>query len=130
MRKRLQNRRKCRRQKVTIGGPGNETTLFISTGEYDDGTVGEIFVDLSKEGCLLRSLMNCFCIAVSVALQYGAGLDDFVRLFVHTRFEPSGRVQHHTYIKRSSSILDLVFRDLAIHYLGRDELKNIQEGEG
>ena len=117
---RLPNRRTGYTQKAVIG----DQTIFITTGEYPDGTLGEIFIDLSKEGSLLRSLMNCFCIAVSVALQYGASLEDLCDKFMFTRFEPSGMVRNHPHIKMASSILDLIFRDLAIHYLGRDDLKH------
>ncbi len=118
--RRLPSRRVGYTQKMKIGGQ----TLYLHTGEYEDGTLGEIFIDLDKQGSLMRSLMNCFCIAISVALQYGASLDDLVNKFIYTKFDPSGPVQYHPNIKMASSILDLIFKDLAITYLGRDELKH------
>jgi len=105
---------------MKIGGQ----TLYLRTGEYEDGTLGEFFVDLSKEGALIRSMMNSFCIGISVALQSGASLEDLCEKFLHTKFEPSGLVQNHPHIKMASSILDLIFRDLAINYLGRADLKH------
>ena len=123
--RRLPNRRAGYTQKAVIG----TQTIYIRTGEYEDGTLGEIFIDLSKEGSLLRSLMNCFCIAISVALQYGASLEDLCNKFLFTKFEPSGLVKNHPHIKMASSILDLIFRDLAINYLGREDLKHESKPE-
>lgn len=107
-------------QKAKINGQ----TLFLRTGEYADGTVGEIFVDLAKEGSTLRSLMNSFAIAVSVGLQYGVPLEEFVEKFVFTKFEPSGMVDHPN-IKTTTSIVDFVFRCLAYEYLGRTDLVHV-----
>ncbi len=107
-------------QKAKINGQ----TLFLRTGEYSDGTVGEIFVDLAKEGSTLRSLMNSFAIAVSVGLQYGVPLEEFVEKFVFTKFEPSGMVDHPN-IKTTTSIVDFVFRCLAYEYLGRTDLVHV-----
>jgi ribonucleoside-diphosphate reductase alpha chain len=112
-------------QKMRLGGQ----TLYLHTGEYKDGSLGEIFVDLSKEGALIRSLLNCICITVSVALQNGTPLEDLVDKFLHTKFDPSGPVQCHAHIKMASSITDLIFRDLAINYLGRDDLKHVKGEE-
>lgn len=118
--RKLPNRRNGYTQKMKIGGQ----TLYLRTGEYEDGTLGEIFVDLSKEGALIRSMMNSFCISISVALQYGASLEDLCNKFMFTKFEPSGMAKNHFHIKMASSVLDLIFRDLAINYLGRDDLKH------
>ena len=104
-------------QKAKING----SAIFLHTGEYNDGTLGEIFVDLAKEGSTLRSLMNCFAIAVSVGLQYGVPLEEFVEKFVFTKFEPAGMVDHPN-IKTTSSLVDFVFRVLAYEYLGRTDL--------
>lgn len=119
----MPNRRVGYTQKMKIGGQ----TLYLRTGEYEDGTLGEIFVDLSKEGSLIRSMLNSFCIAISVALQYGASLEDLADKYINSRFEPSGIVQNHEHIKMASSIPDLIFKDLAINYLGREDLKHTQE---
>ncbi|MCH7499426.1 MAG: hypothetical protein IH886_05370 [Nitrospinae bacterium] len=118
--RKLPNRRAGYTQKMKIGGQ----TVYLHTGEFGDGTLGEIFIDLSKEGALIRSMMNCFCIAISVALQYGASLEDLADKFLHSKFEPAGIVQNHADIKMCSSILDAIFRDLAIHYLDRNDLKH------
>lgn len=107
-------------QKAKINGQ----TLFLRTGEYSDGTVGEIFVDLAKEGSTLRSLMNSFAIAISVGLQYGVPLEEYVEKFVFTKFEPSGMVDHPN-IKTTTSIVDFVFRCLAYEYLGRTDLVHV-----
>ena len=123
--RKLPNRRGGYTQKMKIGGQ----TLYLRTGEYEDGTLGEIFVDLSKEGALIRSMMNSFCIGISVALQSAASLEDLCEKFLHTKFEPSGIVQNHPHIKMASSILDLIFRDLAINYLGRGDLKHEPEAD-
>ena len=99
--------------------------VYIRTGEYDDGSVGEIFLDMHREGAAFRSLMNCFAIAVSLGLQYGVPLEEFVDAFVFTRFEPSGIVGGHDRIKMATSVIDYVFRELAITYLGRDDLAQV-----
>lgn len=108
-------------QKAKINGQ----VLFLRTGEYSDGTLGEIFIDLAKEGSTLRSLMNCFAIAVSVGLQYGVPLEEFVEKFVYTKFEPAGRVDHPN-IKMTTSLVDFVFRALAHDYLNRTDLVHVQ----
>ena len=121
-RRRLPDRRRGYTQKAIVGGH----KVFLRTGEYTDGTVGEIFVDMHKEGAAFRSLMNCFAIAVSVGLQHGVPLEKFVELFVFSRFEPSGIVMGNDRIKMSTSVIDYVFRELAVSYLGRNELAQIQ----
>lgn len=108
-------------QKARVGGQ----TIFVRTGEYEDGTLGEIFVDMHKEGATFRSLMNCFAIAVSVGLQYGVPLEEFVDKFTFTRFEPSGMVTGHQNIKTSTSIIDYIFRMLGYEYLGREDLVHV-----
>lgn len=105
----------------------NEHSIFIHTGEYADGRLGEIFLELSREGSTLRAFANAFAIAISLGLQYGVPLEEFVDAFVHTKFEPAGLVTGHESIKLCSSILDLVIRELAITYLGRTDLANVQE---
>ncbi len=107
-------------QKAKIGGQ----VIFLRTGEYNDNTLGEIFIDLAKEGSTLRSLMNCFAIAVSVGLQYGVPLEEFVEKFVFTKFEPAGMVDHPN-IKMTSSIVDFIFRCLAYEYMGRTDLVHV-----
>jgi ribonucleoside-diphosphate reductase alpha chain len=107
-------------QKAKINGQ----VLFLRTGQYNDGTLGEIFIDLAKEGSTLRSLMNCFAIAVSVGLQYGVPLEEFVEKFVFTKFEPAGMVDHPN-IKTTTSLVDFVFRSLAYDYLGRTDLVHV-----
>ncbi|MDO6433851.1 vitamin B12-dependent ribonucleotide reductase [Flavitalea sp. BT771] len=107
-------------QKAKINGQ----TLFLRTGEYADGTVGEIFIDMAKEGATMRSLSNCFAIAVSIGLQYGVPLEEFVEKFIFTRFEPSGMVDHPN-IKSATSIVDFIFRSLAYEYLGRTDLVHV-----
>jgi len=121
-RQRLPQRRKGYTQKAIVGGH----KVYLRTGEYDDGTLGEIFVDMHKEGAAFRSLMNNFAIAISIGLQYGVPLEEFVEAFTFTRFEPSGMVEGNETIKMSTSILDYVFRELAISYLGRDDLAHVQ----
>ena len=118
----LPNRRTGYTQKATIGGH----KLYIRTGEYEDGTLGEIFLDMHKEGAAFRSLMNCFAIAISLGLQYGVPLEEFVESFTLMRFEPNGPVSGHAQIKMSSSILDYIMRDLAINYLDRQDLAHVQ----
>jgi ribonucleoside-diphosphate reductase alpha chain len=107
-------------QKAKIGGQ----VIFLRTGEYSDGTLGEIFIDLAKEGSTLRSFMNCFAIAISVGLQYGVPLEEFVEKFVFTKFEPAGMVDHPN-IKTTTSLVDFVFRALAFEYLGRTDLVHV-----
>ena len=94
----------------------------MHTGEYDDGKVGEIFIDTNKEGELVKALMNNFAIAISLGLQYGVPLDEFVDAFIETKFEPSGEIKGNDRILTASSILDYIFRELAISYLGREDL--------
>ncbi len=119
-RRRLPTKRKGITQEVKIGGQ----KLFIRTGEYDDGSLGEIFLDMHKEGATFRSIMNMFAIAVSLGLQYGVPLEDFVDMFVFTRFEPSGMVNHPN-IKSTTSIVDFIFRFLALEYLGRTDFVQV-----
>ncbi|OIR06915.1 vitamin B12-dependent ribonucleotide reductase [mine drainage metagenome] len=119
-RKTLPAKRRGFTQKARVGGQ----VIFLRTGEYNDGTLGEIFIDLAKEGSTLRSLMNCFAISVSVGLQYGVPLEEFVDKFVFTRFEPSGMVDHPN-IKTTTSLVDFVFRALAFDYLGRTDLVHV-----
>lgn len=120
-RKKLPNKRGGFTQKAKVGGQ----TLFIRTGEYSDGRLGEIFVDMHKEGATFRSLMNCFSIAVSIGLQYGVPLKEFVDKFTFTKFEPSGMVQGHDNIKNATSIVDFMFRLLGFEYLGRTDLVQV-----
>ncbi len=120
-RRRLPQRRAGFTQKASVGGH----KVYIRTGEYEDGAVGEIFLDMHREGAAFRSLMNCFAIAVSLGLQYGVPLDEFVDAFVFTRFEPSGIVGGHDRIKMATSVIDYVFRELAITYLNRDDLAQV-----
>ena len=119
-RDKLPQRRKGYTQKASI----NNHKVYLRTGEYMDGTLGEIFIDMHKEGAAFRSLMNNFAIAVSIGLQYGVPLEEFVEAFTFTKFEPSGEVKGNTEIKFSTSILDYIFKELAISYLGRDDLSN------
>jgi ribonucleoside-diphosphate reductase alpha chain len=116
--RRLPNRRGGYTQKAKLGGH----TVFLRTGEYDDGTLGEMFIDMHKEGAGFRSLMNCFAIAVSLGLQYGVPLEEYVDSFTFTKFEPSGFVTGNGHIKNATSVIDYIFRELAITYLGREEL--------
>ena len=117
-RSKMPDRRKGYIQKVTIGSH----KIYLHTGEYDDGKVGEIFIDMNKEGELVKALMNNFAIAISLGLQYGVPLDEFVDAFIETKFEPSGEIQGNDRILSASSILDYIFRELAISYLGREDL--------
>ena len=117
-RTRMPDRRKGYIQKVTIG----DHKVYLHTGEYDDGKIGEIFIDTNKEGELVKALMNNFAIAISLGLQYGVPLDEFVDAFIETKFEPSGQVTGNDRILSASSILDYIFRELAISYLGREDL--------
>ncbi|MDP3980474.1 MAG: vitamin B12-dependent ribonucleotide reductase, partial [Chlamydiota bacterium] len=120
--KRLPNRRKGYTQKAKIGGQ----TVFLRTGEYVDGSLGEIFLDTHREGAAYRSLLNCFAIAVSMGLQRGVPLDEFVKKFAFVRFEPNGMVLGHDNIKMASSVIDYVFRDLALNYLGRTDMVQVK----
>lgn len=119
-RKKLPNKRRGFTQKAKIGGQA----VFIRTGEYDDGTLGEIFIDMHKEGASFRSLLNCFAIAVSVGLQYGVPLEEFVGKFTFTRFEPDGMVDHPN-IKKATSVVDYIFRLLGFEYLNRMDLVHV-----
>ncbi len=114
----MPDRRKGYIQKASIG----DHKVYLHTGEYEDGKIGEIFIDTSKEGELVKALMNNFAIAVSLGLQYGVPLDEFVNAFIGTKFEPSGKVQGNDRILSASSILDYIFRELAISYLNREDL--------
>jgi ribonucleoside-diphosphate reductase alpha chain len=125
-RERMPDRRKGYTQKAVVGGH----KVYLRTGEYDDGRLGEIFIDMHKEGAALRSLLNNFAIAVSLGLQYGVPLDEYVDAFTFTRFEPSGPVQGNDSIKYATSILDYVFRELAVSYLERFDLAHIDPTDG
>ena len=114
----MPDRRKGYIQKATIG----DHKVYLHTGEYQDGKIGEIFIDTSKEGELVKALMNNFAIAISLGLQYGVPLDEFVSAYVDTKFEPSGKVYGNDRILSASSILDYIFRELAISYLNREDL--------
>ena len=124
-RDRLPDRRKGYTQKAVVGGH----KVYLRTGEYEDGRLGEIFIDMHKEGAAFRSLMNNFAIAVSVGLQYGVPLEEFVDAFTFTRFEPAGPVRGNEAIKNATSILDYLFRELAVSYLGRYELAHVDPNE-
>ena len=117
-RSKMPDRRKGYIQKVTIA----DHKIYLHTGEYDDGKVGEIFIDMNKEGELVKALMNNFAIAISLGLQYGVPLEEFVDAFIQTKFEPSGEIKGNDRILSASSILDYIFRELAISYLGREDL--------
>ncbi|MBV9510955.1 MAG: ribonucleotide reductase, partial [Caulobacteraceae bacterium] len=119
-RRRLPDRRKGYIQKATVGGH----KVYLHTGEYEDGEVGELFIDMHKEGAAFRSLMNNFAIAVSIGLQYGVPLEEFVDAFVFTRFEPAGPVAGNDSIRSATSILDYIFRELGVSYLDRADLAN------
>ncbi|MBL8675904.1 MAG: vitamin B12-dependent ribonucleotide reductase [Alphaproteobacteria bacterium] len=121
-RQKLPNRRKGYTQKASIGGH----KVYLRTGEYDDGHLGEIFIDMHKEGASFRSLMHNFAMAISIGLQYGVPLEEFVDAFVFTRFEPSGLVAGNDTIKMATSILDYIFREVAISYLGRTDLAHAE----
>jgi ribonucleoside-diphosphate reductase alpha chain len=120
-RRKLPSRRKGYTQKAIVGGH----KLYLRTGEYEDGALGEIFIDMHKEGAAFRSLMNSFAISVSIGLQYGVPLEEFVEAFSFTRFEPSGVVQGNDTIKMATSVLDYIFRELAVSYLDRTDLANV-----
>ncbi|MFQ5348407.1 MAG: vitamin B12-dependent ribonucleotide reductase, partial [Rhodothalassiaceae bacterium] len=121
-RNKLPQRRKGYTQKALVGGH----KVYLRTGEYDDGSLGEIFIDMHKEGAAFRSLMNNFAIAISIGLQYGVPLEEFVDAFTFTRFEPFGRVEGNDAIKMATSILDYIFRELAVSYLGRNDLAHVE----
>ena len=114
----MPDRRKGYIQKATIG----DHKVYLHTGEYEDGKIGEIFIDTSKEGELVKALMNNFAIAISLGLQYGVPLDEYVSAYVGTKFEPSGKVHGNDRILSATSILDYIFRELAISYLNREDL--------
>jgi ribonucleoside-diphosphate reductase alpha chain len=120
-RRRLPHRRSGYTQKARVGGH----KIYLRTGEFAEGTLGEIFIDMHKEGAAFRSLMNCFAISVSLGLQYGVPLDEFVDAFVFTRFEPNGGVDGNPFIKMSTSVIDYIFRELAVSYLGRYDLAQV-----
>jgi ribonucleoside-diphosphate reductase alpha chain len=122
IRKPLPNRRMGYTQKAKIGGH----SIFIRTGEYEDGSLGEIFLDMHKEGAAFRSLLNGFAITVSLGLQYGVPLEEYVDAFTFSRFEPNGMVQGHDYVKMATSVIDYIFRDLAISYLKRTDLGQVK----
>ena len=124
-REKLPNRRKSYTQKATVGGH----KVYLHTGEYEDGRLGEIFIDMHKEGAAFRSLMNNFAIAISLGLQYGVPLEEYVDAFTFTRFEPAGLVQGNDTIKNATSILDYIFRELAVSYLGRNDLAHVDVSE-
>jgi ribonucleoside-diphosphate reductase alpha chain len=121
-RTKLPSRRKGYTQKASVGGH----KIYLRTGEYDDGSIGEIFIDMHKEGASFRSLMHNFAMAISIGLQYGVPLEEYVEAFTFTRFEPSGLVEGNHTIKMATSILDYIFRELAITYLGRHDLAHVQ----
>jgi ribonucleoside-diphosphate reductase alpha chain len=121
-RKSLPNRRIGYTQKASVGGH----KVYLRTGQYEEGTLGEIFIDMHKEGAAYRSLMNCFSIAVSLGLQYGVPLEEYVEAFTFTKFEPNGMVMGHDNLKMATSVIDYVFRDLACRYLGRHDLVHVK----
>ena len=124
-REKMPDRRKGYTQKAVVGGH----KVYLRTGEYDDGRIGEIFIDMHKEGAALRSFINNFAIAVSLGLQYGVPLEEYVDAFTFTRFEPAGPVQGNDSIKYATSILDYVFRELAVSYMGRFDLAHVDPSE-
>ena len=124
-RDKLPGRRKGYTQKAVVGGH----KVYLRTGEYDDGKLGEIFIDMHKEGAALRAMMNNFAISISVGLQYGVPLEEYVDAFTFTKFEPAGMVQGNESIKNATSILDYVFRELAVSYLGRNDLAHVEASE-
>jgi ribonucleoside-diphosphate reductase alpha chain len=124
-REKLPGRRKGYTQKASVGGH----KVYLRTGEYNDGRLGEIFIDMHKEGAAFRSLMNNFAIAISLGLQYGVPLEEYVDAFTFTRFEPAGLVQGNEAIKNATSILDYIFRELAVSYLERHDLAHVDPNE-
>jgi len=124
-RKRLPFRRSGYTQKVKIGGQ----SVYLRTGEYENGQLGEIFIDMHREGAAFRSLMNCFAISISLGLQHGVPLEEFVDAFVFTKFEPSGMVSGSPHVKMTTSVIDYIFRELAVTYLERDDLAHVPTEE-
>ncbi len=124
-RRRLPDRRSGYTQKAKINGQ----SVYLRTGEYDNGQIGEIFIDMHREGASFRSLLNCFAISISLGLQHGVPLEEFVDAFVFTRFEPSGLVTGNDKIKMSTSVIDYIFRELAVTYLGRNDLAHVSSDE-
>jgi ribonucleoside-diphosphate reductase alpha chain len=124
-RQRMPQRRKGYTQKAIVGGH----KVYLRTGEYADGRLGEVFIDMHKEGAAFRSLMNNFAIAISIGLQYGVPLEEFVEAFTFTRFEPSGLVEGNDAIKMATSVLDYIFRELAVSYLGRTDLAHVEPAD-
>jgi len=124
-REKLPGRRKGYTQKAVVGGH----KVYLTTGEYEDGRIGEIFIDMHKEGAAFRSLMNNFAIAISLGLQYGVPLEEYVDAFTFTRFEPAGLVQGNDTIKNATSVLDYIFRELAVSYLSRNDLAHVEPGD-
>jgi ribonucleoside-diphosphate reductase alpha chain len=124
-REKMPHRRKGYTQKAVVGGH----KVYVRTGEYDDGRLGEIFIDMHKEGAAFRAMMNNFAIAISLGLQYGVPLEEYVEAFTFTRFEPAGFVQGNEQIRSATSILDYIFRELAISYLGRSDLAHVEPGD-
>jgi ribonucleoside-diphosphate reductase alpha chain len=124
-RERLPDRRRGYTQKARVGGQ----KIYLRTGDYADGRLGEIFIDMHKEGATFRSLMNNFAITISLGLQHGVPLEKFVDAFRGTRFEPAGLVEGNERIDHATSILDYIFRELAVSYLGRDDLATDQPDE-
>jgi len=122
-RRRLPDRRTGYTQKAKINGQ----SVYIRTGEYDNGQLGEIFIDMHREGAAFRSLLNCFAISISLGLQHGVPLEEFVDAFVFTRFEPSGIVSGNDKIKMATSVIDYIFRELAVTYLGRNDLSHADD---
>ena len=122
MKRSLPDRRSGYNQKFKIDGH----SVFLRTGEFDDGALGEIFISLRKEGDELRSILNALCVAVSMGLQNGIPLEEFCSKYVLSKFQPNGVVSYHDNIKFCTSILDAVFRDLAINYLGQTELAHVK----
>jgi ribonucleoside-diphosphate reductase alpha chain len=124
-RRRLPDRRTGYTQKAKINGQ----SVYIRTGEYDNGQIGEIFIDMHREGAAFRSLLNCFAISISLGLQHGVPLEEFVDAFVFTRFDPSGMVSGNSKIKMATSVIDYIFRELAVTYLGRNDLSHVDPDE-
>lgn len=124
-RQRLPFRREGYTQKVKIGGQ----SVYLRTGEYENGQLGEIFIDMHREGAAFRSLLNCFAIAISLGLQHGVPLEEFVDAFVFTKFEPSGMVNGNPHVKMTTSVIDYIFRELAVTYLGREDLAHVPAEE-
>jgi ribonucleoside-diphosphate reductase alpha chain len=124
-RQKLPFRRSGYTQKVKIGGQ----SMYLRTGEYENGQIGEIFIDMHREGAAFRSLMNCFAISISLGLQHGVPLEEFVDAFVFTKFEPSGMVSGSPHIKMTTSVIDYIFRELAVTYLGREDLAHVPPEE-